>query len=526
MIKGKASKPIYLFIHDGKIEIRDASSIWGKTVQESQEVLRQELGDERVQILCIGPAGERLVRFANVMNRHMDAGAGIGIGAVLGSKNLKAIVVRSTMGIEIKFPKEAIDYDRQAVRRICSTNYGKLMQRWGSIFLQGFTNGMDLTHMYNFQHNKIAESKKIAVENIDEYAFGMDTCFGCQLHCRYRYIIDKGPYEGVYAQGPGYESQIAWSTEVGCRNVNTILTGNYLANSYGFDILEARSLISWVMRLYEKGILSDKDTDGLSLKFGNDEAVIEMIHRIGRREGLGDILAGGALYAAQKIGKDSEKYLVNIKGLSCLNPDEKSITDITLINATSPSSPELLCFRPSTDLFMLPESMLRECHDKPYPDGTSNSADYCDNDDKPQQVFWYELLYMAADMIGMCKYYTVYLSLDMPSFEEFSKMLYLNAGLELSAEQIRQCAKRAYTLERLMKLREGAAGKDDQLLASFFNELAMARSSKDLGNTLNRETFSLMLHEYYRIHDWDRDGIPKPETLKELGLDTESIGKL
>ncbi|MFC2070181.1 aldehyde ferredoxin oxidoreductase family protein [Chloroflexota bacterium] len=521
VIKGKASKPSYIFIHDGKIDIRDASSLWGETVQDTQELLRQELEDEEIQILCIGQAGENLVRFASVMHRHQDAGARTGIGAVLGSKNLKAIVARGTMGIEVKLPGEAIAYDKQLVGGICSTEYGLMMQRWGTNFLYGLTNRMGLVRTQNFQLNQFTDSEDIEAESISEYAFGMDACFGCQLHCRYRYIIDEKPCERVYAQGPGYESQVAWGAEVGCRNVNTILTGNYLANSYGLDILETGSLISWTMELYEKGIINDEDMGGLELEFGNDEAVIEMIHRIGRREGFGKILAEGGLNAARKIGRDSGKYLIHVKGVSALHFDERSAPGMALGSATSTTGPDILRSRPVIDLSRLPESTLTEIYYNPQTYDGALSSDYRDYEGKPWQVYWHELCYMAADMIGMCKYHTVFLSPDMPAFKEFSKMIYLNTGLELTDGEIWRCADRAYTLERLFNLREGAVRNDDWLPDRYFDEPAPSGPEDVLGKTLDRDKFKSMIDEYYRIHGWDENGVPASDKLKELGLEND-----
>ena len=521
VIKGKSAKPAYLFIHNGKIEIRDASSVWGKNIQETQDILREELHDEGIQTLCVGTAGEKLVRFANIATRHQNVGARGGIGAVFGSKNLKAIVARGTLGIEIKFPGEALEYDKQIVRGICSTEFGQNMQKYGTMFRFKSANDKGLLRTNNFQFNQLTDAEGLGYENMAERSFGMDACFACQLHCRFRYILDEEPYAGVYSQGPGFESQGAWGTEVGCRNISTILIANHLANSYGLDTLETGSLIAWAMELYEKGILSDKDTGGLKLEFGNDEAVIEMIHRIGRREGLGEILAEGGLRAAQKIGKGSEKYLIHVKGLSNLQTDERSAPGLALGIATATSSSDHLRSQPDIDLCQLPESDLRKIYSMPYAYNGPLSSDYRDYTGKPWQVYWHELCYMAADMMGMCKYHTVFLSPDMPSFEEFSKMIYLNTGLALSAENIWECADRAYTLERLFNIREGATRKDDWLVDRYFDESSPVGPDAARGKTLDREKFSAMIDEYYKVHGWDNNGVPKPETLKKLGLDKE-----
>jgi aldehyde:ferredoxin oxidoreductase len=521
VITGKASKPVYLFIHNGKIEIRDASAVWGKSVQETQDILREKLHDEAVQTMCIGPAGEKLIRFANVATRHQNVGARGGTGAVFGSKNLKAITARGTLGIEIKYPKEAIEYDRQIVRKICSTEFGKEMQQSGTMFRYKTVNDMGLLRTNNFQSNRFADSEELEGKTMGELSFGMDACFACQLHCRFRYIISEEPYKGVYSQGPGFESQSAWGALVGCKNINTVLIANQLANSYGLDTLETGSLISWAMELYENGILTDEDTGGLRLEFGNDEAVLEMIRRIGDREGLGDILAEGGLRAAQKIGQGSEKYLVHVKGLSNLQTDERTAPGLALGLATATSSSDHLRSRPDIDLVQLPESIINTMYNKPYPYSGKLSTDYRSYQGKAWQVYWHELCYMAADMIGMCKYHTLFLSPDMPGFEEFSKMIYLNTGLQFSAEEIWQCADRAYTLERLFNIREGAARKDDWLVDRYFDEPTCEGPEEAQGKTLDREKFRAMIDEYYQVHGWDNNGVPTSVTLKKLDLDKE-----
>ncbi|MFQ5843007.1 MAG: aldehyde ferredoxin oxidoreductase family protein, partial [Thermodesulfobacteriota bacterium] len=311
VIKGKAEKPVYVWINDGEIEIRDAKNLWGAGIYDTQDIIRKELRDEEVQSLCIGPGGERLVRFANVMTGHKNAGGRSGMGAVLGSKNLKAIAVRGSIDIEIAYPEEALEYNRKIIDQVISTKVSQIMQRWGTMFIYGVTNTTGLVRARNFQLNQLVGGEDIECENIDKVSIGFDGCFGCQVHCRHRYIIKEGPYAGTYSQGPEYTSQGAFGAEVGCNNMNTILVGNHLVNDYGLDTLEIGSMMAWAFELYEKGILTDKDTDGLKLTWGNHDAVIELIHRIARREGIGDILAEGPLRAAERIGKGSEKYLIH-----------------------------------------------------------------------------------------------------------------------------------------------------------------------------------------------------------------------
>lgn len=518
VIKGKANRPVYLYIHDGKIEIRDAVNVWGSGVYDTQEIIRQELDDEETQTLCIGQAGENLVRFANVMTGRKNAAGRTGMGAVLGSKNLKAIACRGTMDIQIKHPEEALEYNKEIIDQVISTKVSQIMQRWGTGFIFGVTNTTGLVRTRNFQYNQLPNSEDIECENLDKYSIGLDGCFGCQVHCRHRYVIQEGPYAGTYAQGPEYTSQGAFGAEVGCRSMNTVLVGNHLVNDYGMDTLEVGSLIAWAMELYEKGIITDEDTGGLKLEWGDDEAVLEMVRRMAFREGLGDILAEGPLPAAAKFGPESLKYLIHVKGMSNLHSDERPTPSLALNIAVSSRGADHLRGRPAIDLYNLPTKVL----DKVYrnPDGydgplTNNYSKY---EGKSRMVMWQELNYMAVDCLGVCKYHTVFLSPNHPTFGEFTKLIRLNTGLEFTEMDLWNIANRCYTIERLFNLREGKTRKDDWLPDRYFDEPTKLGLPVARGKSIDRDKFTAMIDEYYQLHEWDENGIPSPELLERLEI--------
>ncbi len=525
VIKGKADGPVYLWIHDGEIEIRDASDIWGENIFDTQELIKDELGDPEVKVLCIGMAGENLVRFANVMTGMKNAAGRTGMGAVMGSKNLKAIAVRGTMDLELRFPEESLEYNRQLIEHIGSTKFAQIMQKWGTMFIYGVTNTTGLVRVRNFQLNQQVGGN-IECEHIEKYSLGTEGCYGCILHCRHKYQIKDGPYAGTYAEGPEYTSQGAFGMEVDCNNFETILVGNHLVNMYGVDTLEIGSMIAWAMELYEKGILTDEDTGGLKLEWGNDQAVLEMIRCIAERKGLGDILAEGPLRAAEKIGQDSIKYLIHVKGMSNLHSDERSTPSLALGIATGSRGSDHLRSRPAIDLYHLPEELLRKIYGGPKPYDGPLSSDYTSYEGKPRMVQWQEMMYEAIDCTGICKYHTIFLSPNLIKFEELSKLIYLNTGLEFTPEEIWDIADRAYTIERLFNIREGLTREDDWLVDRYFDEptpigLPIARDK-----CIDREKFKQMINEYYELHGWDEDGVPRPETLKKLGLDGEPSHKL
>jgi aldehyde:ferredoxin oxidoreductase len=518
IVKGAAPRPVYLWITDGKIEIRDAAHLMGKDTFRTQEIICEELGDPDIQSLAIGIAGENLVRFANVINGHKNAAGRTGMGAVLGSKNLKAVAARGTLGIPIAHPEEALAYDREICRKIVSTKVGQIMGRWGTMFIYDVTNSTGLVRTRNFQENQFTDSETIECENIEAHSQGTSGCFGCQMHCRHRYVIADGPHAGVYDEGPEYTSQGALGAEPGCRDFTTVLYGNHLLNRYGMDTLEVGSLVAWAMELFEKGIITTEHTGGLELRFGDTDTLIEMIHLIARREGFGDVLADGPRGAMARLPEEAARYCIHVKGMSNLHSDERPTPSLALNVATSTRGADHLRSRPSIDLYHLPEPLLRKVYSHPVPYEGPLSSSFADYEGKAWQVFWQEMCYMAVDSLGICKFHTVFLSPNMPAFDEFSRWIGLITGIEMSPRDVWDAAERSYTLERLFNIREGASRKDDRLVDRYYDEKTTLGLPVVQGRSIDRGKFEAMLDEYYAHHGWDREGRPTEETLARLGL--------
>jgi aldehyde:ferredoxin oxidoreductase len=532
VIKGKAKKPVYLWIHNGEIEIRDAGNLWGKTTTETQWAIRKELNDEEIKSLVIGPAGENLVRFANVMTGIKNSGGRSGMGAVMGSKNLKAAAVRGTMDIKIAYPMDALNYNKRFIEQIVSSKVSQTQGTLGTPFIWGATNSWGGIRTRNFQYNQLEYADDIEPERIDEIAeetmgpYHMVSCFGCQVHCRAQYKIPSGPYAGKYDEGPEYTSQGAFGGEVDCRSAETVLTGNHLVDQYGMDNLETGSIISWAMELYELGIITQKDTDGLDLRFGNDEAVIEMIQRICfRKDWIGDTLADGGIPASEKIGKKSFDYLIQVKGMSNLHSDERATPGLALGIATGSRGSDHLRSRPAIDLYHLPEEILRKIYSTPITYDGPLSSEHTSYVGKSWMVFWQENCYMAVDCLGICKYHTLFLGATHPNFEDWPKVIYYNTGLEITPEEIWEIAERSNNVERLFNLREGLQRTDlkkgDMLNHRYFDEPCRRGAPDVVGSKLDRKKFKKMIDEYYQHHGWDENGVPTPGTLKRLGLDQE-----
>jgi len=532
VIKGKAEKPVYLWIHNGVIEIRDAANLWGKTTTDTQWAIRQELGDEEIKSAVIGPAGEKLVRFANVMTGIKNSGGRTGMGCVMGSKNLKAIAVRGTMDIKIAHPVDALDFNKKFIDQITSAKVSQIQGTLGTPFIWGATNCWGGVRNRNFQYNQMEYADEIEPEAIDEIAtrtagpHHMTGCFGCQVHCRAKYKVPSGKYAGKYDEGPEYTSLGAFGGEPDCRSAETVLTGNYLVNQYGVDNLEIGSLIAWAMELYELGIIGPKETDGLELRFGNDEALLEMVHRVCTRTGwLGNALADGGIPASQAIGKNSFDYLIQVKGMNNLHSDERATPGLALNIATASRGSDHLRSRPAIDLYHLPEPVLRKIYGSPIPYSGPLSSEHTEYLGKAWQVFWQENCYMAVDCLGICKYHTVFLGATLPNFEDWPKVIYYNTGLEFTPEEIWAVAERCNNLERLFNLREGLTRNDpfkgDTLNHRYFDEPCRRGAPDVIGARIDREKFNAMLDEFYTHHGWDPDGVPTAATLKRLGLDQE-----
>ncbi|MBK5100365.1 MAG: aldehyde ferredoxin oxidoreductase family protein [Desulfobacteraceae bacterium] len=532
VIKGKAEKPVYIWIHNGEIQIRDASHLWGKTVTETQWAIREELGDEEIKCAVCGPAGENLVRYANVMTGIKNSAGRTGMGAVMGSKNLKAVAARGTMDIKIAHAVEALEYNKRFIDQITSAKVNQTQGALGTPFIWGATNSWGGVRCRNFQYNQCEYADDIEPERLDEIAeetigpYHMTGCFGCQVHCRAQYKIPSGPYAGKYDEGPEYTSQGAFGGEPDCKNAVTVLTGNHLVDQWGVDNLEIGSIISWAMELYEEGILTNKDTDGLELTFGNDEALLEMIRRICFREGwLGDTLAEGGIRAAEKIGKNSIKYLVHVKGMNNLHSDERATPALALNIATASRGSDHLRSRPAIDLYHLPEEILRKIYSNPIPYDGPLSSEHTSYVGKPWMVYWQENCYMAVDCLGICKYHTVFLGATLPNFEDWPKVIYYNTGLEITPTEIWDVAERCNNLERLFNLREGLKRDDpekgDRLVDRYHDEPCKRGAPDVIGKTIDRQGFKKMLDEFYEHKGCDENGVPLPETLKRLGLENE-----
>lgn len=515
VITGKAEKPSYLFIHDGEIEIQDASRIWGKDTFESQSLIRSEQGDEETKSLVIGKAGENLVRFANVRTGMKNSAGRTGMGCVMGSKNLKAIAARGSLDIQFSYPDELLSYCKEIIEMVMKNRYSRAASKWGTLVIYSTTNTTGLIRTRNFQLNQLEQGWDIEPEEMDKYTIGMSGCYGCPVSCRHRYTLKEGAFAPIFAEGPEYTSLGAFGTMVDCKKMETILIANHLVNKYGLDTLETGGLIAWAMELYEKGIINEKATEGLKLEWGNETVLYDLIKKIAYREGFGNILADGFKKAITEIGNESKYYAIEVKGMSNLHSDERPTPSLALGITTSTRGADHLRGRPAIDLYGLPEDLLEEIY------GGKMSSDYRSYIGKSRMVWWQELLYAVTDSLGTCKFQTVFLAVHAPKWEEFSKLIYLATGMKFSVPELMQIGERIYTLERMFNNREGFTRKDDMLPDRYFEESTPIGLPRVQGLKIDRDNFQKLLDDYYGLHGWDSNGIPTQQTLKELELEKE-----
>jgi aldehyde:ferredoxin oxidoreductase len=337
IVTGRAAEPVYLWIHDGQVEIRPAGQVWGLDHFDTFDKVRAET-DPKAQVACIGPAGERLVRLANVVQggqgHTRTAGRG-GMGALLGSKNVKAIAVRGQDKPQYPDAKAFRDFVQQINKFIQQNSLG--LSRFGTAGGVGGSEAAGDLPLKNWMlGNWKEETARISGQRIAETVFDRHThCFACPIGCGKTVRIDDGPYAGVYGHGPEYETLAGFGGNCQCDDLNAIARMNDLCNRYGLDTISTSAVIAFAMEAYERGLISRRDTGGLGLTWGNAEAIIGAIHAIARRTGIGDLLADGVRAAAARIGQGAEAFAIHVKGMEMPYHDPRAFVSMAANYATA-----------------------------------------------------------------------------------------------------------------------------------------------------------------------------------------------
>ncbi len=510
VIEGKSPTPVYLVIRNGGLEIRDAEKLWGQDTVETQKLIRQELADEKYHVACIGPAGENLVRFSAIRTGMKNAAGRTGMGAVMGSKKLKAVAVRGTLDIAVSDPKTYFRYYLKTLNKLMETKWVQALGRYGTPLLFQYANAMGFLSIRNNQFTTIGDQGyALEAEALEPFATGMLSCFGCPAHCRHRFSIEEGRFKGTKGEGPEYASIGSLGSKLGNLDLQNIIYATELCNRYGLDTISAGSYIAWAMELFQRGMIN-QDTTDVPLRWGDGEAILRLIHDIAGRKGFGDILAEGA-FAKKILGEASKYYLLDIKNFPIEMTDERLPKSFALGMATSTRGACHMRSRPSLDVLSLPEEVLKKIYGGPV------SSRFSSHVGKGRMVWWHEIFNAVSDAVGFCRFLTIFSSPHAPQYQQFSRLIALSTGLTFTPKELKTIGERIYTLERMLLVKDGISRKDDTLPKRYFEEAIPEGPAQ--GEVISHKEFDEMLDEYYRLHGWDEDGIPEKKNLKRLGLD-------
>ncbi len=499
IFEGKADKPVYLHICDDLIELKSAEHLWGKNVFETTDLLLEE-NERDARVACIGPAGEKQVLFATVMNDKDRAAGRSGMGAVMGSKNLKAVVVKGTKSIKVfsrdKF-KDAVMDARSKLDQNGVTGPGGGLPTYGTEVLVNILNEVHGLPTRNWQDSYFEHADLISGEYMTENCLVRNkACFACSIGCGRIVRIPDGKYKGIVA-GAEYEAGWSYGACCGVKDLSAINKANHVCNLLGLDPITMGATIACAMELYEKGYLSKEDLGGRELRFGDAEGIIEWTELTGYREGFGDIMALGSYRMAEKYGHP--ELSMSVKKQEMPAYDGRVLQGMGLEYATSNrggchvrgylTSPEIL--------------------------GIPQKVDPHSTEGKAALLKTFQDLTAVVDSSDICLFTTFAIGLP-----EISEMLRTVTGLEYSDEEILQIGERIWNLEKLFNLKAGFTRKDDTLPERLLKEPVKTGPGKGLVTKLD-----VMLDEYYEVRGWDKEGIPTEEKLKELGLEGFSFAK-
>lgn len=506
IIEGKSDRPVYIWIHNGKAEIRDGSHLWGKNTKDTQKIIRSELADDRIRVAMIGPGGENMVKYACLMHGLFDAAGRGGTGAVMGSKNLKAVAVRgdnmppiaNKNGVKkmVGWLKE----NMELVKAFSDFGTGAALPRFEQL---------GNLPIRNFRDSAFPGAEKIsAVALKEKIGVGMDGCFGCPVRCK-KIVACKEPYkvDGAYG-GPEYETLGALGSACGIDDLKAIARGNQLCNAYSLDTISTGLSIAFAMECFENGLLTSKDTQNIELKFGNADAMLKTIELITRREGIGDLLAEGSARAAERIGGGAGAFAVHVKNQEFPMHEPRLSKALGLGYMVNPHGADHMdslidifyCEMTAQPNITVADALPLGFEPAPYLDiGPKKVALF-----KVQQT-----KRIIADSLVLCHFLPY-------SYSQYAELTASVTGWDTSVMEHMRIAERILTMCRLFNVREGFSANDDKLPARFFQPASDGALSD---KSLSHEEMEKAKRYYYHLMGWDEKGIPMPEKLEELGMD-------
>jgi len=495
IFEGKAEKPVYLWIHDAQVELRDASAIWGKQVPETTEAI-QAATHEDAKVACIGPAGESLVLFANIMNEMHRAAGRSGVGAVMGSKNLKAVAVMGSGAVKIAEP-ETFEAAMWKARNMITAHPvgGTGLKAYGTDVLVNILNEIGSLPTRNFTDGYFPTADKIGGESLSaKRLVRPKACFSCVISCGRVSQVTGGMFAGR-GEGPEYETAWGFGPDCGIDNLDAVMKANFLCNEFGLDTITMASTIACAMDLFESGIITTKDTDGIALTFGNTEAMVEMVRKTGLREGFGNKLALGSYRLATSYGHP--EYSMTVKKQEMPAYDPRGVQGIGLNYATgNRGGCHVRGYTISVEVLGNPVKM-----DKDATEG------------KAALDITFQNLTAALDSTGSCLFATFGIGGD-----ELAEMLSAVTGIPYSTADFMKAGERVWNLERMWNLKIGYTTADDTLPERLLTQPIKTGPSKGKVSLLSQ-----MLPEYYSLRGWASTGIPTQEKLEDLGLHAEAL---
>ncbi len=502
IFEGISPRPVYLAVDDSRVEIRDASHLWGLNVPETTATIKNEMGN-KFNIACIGPGGENLVNYAAIMNDLGRAAGRCGLGAVMGSKRLKAIAVRGSNPVAIFEPDKFKVHSRKQYDLMDDSMFKMSLQAFGTNVVLDLVNIRGGFPTRNWQSgifestesiNGPAISDKILTKNV--------TCFACPIECGRGTEIREGKYAGHKGEGPEYETVGTFGGMCAVSDLEAITMAGYLCNDYGLDTISAGSSIAFAMECFEKGILTSADTGGLELNFGDPDVIVDLIHLIVRREGIGDLLAEGTKRMSEKLGRGSETFAMHVKGLELPAYDSRAVQLTGLTYATANRGGDHITAYVQGPTFIDAPLLIVEESEIKDP--------FSANPGEVKIAVDLENMLTSFDCIGACKFMGLCISAG-----DWVELVNLVTGWDLSLEDYKKAGERVYNLARAFSNREGLTSKSDTLPGRLLEEPLPEGPAEGQVNEL-----PVLLEQYYKLRGWDpQTGKPAAKKLKELDLE-------
>ena len=499
IFEGRAAKPVYLFIDDGYVELRAASHLWGMDTNRVQLELFEELGSDAIQIAAIGPAGEKLVRFACVICGCRALGRG-GLGAVLGSKNVKAVAVRGQGSVEVPdMRRMKVFLDEMFARFNANPATSEILPRYGTPVLVNANNTLGLFGYKNWQDEFFPDADGLSGDTMRKKIVKRDkSCFACPARCSKFSIVGSGPYEGVRNEGPEYEDIFSLGSMCGHNDIEVVAAAERLCDDLGVDAIEAGVAIAFAMECCERGLLNKNDTDGIDLRFGRADLIVPLVEKIALRDGrLGNLLAEGVKRASETIGNGSAYFAMHNKGLTFAGHSARGMPGFALGYASGPRGGSHHDGRPTGERTgLVPRETI---------------------EGKGEYTARINHLNIFTDSLIVCHLTeSIWGPLDITD----SAVRCLNAatGMNMTLEEARTAAERIWNLIRAFAVREGYRREHDQLPPRFLEE--PIKSGPSSGMAITRQMLDDLLDQYYEFRGWDKTtGIPSRERLVQLGLE-------